>query len=210
MGVPLGAFAAGTPRRLPHGVTVVRQGELGECLFLVTDGAVRLSSVTSDGTEVVVGILGAGDLFGESALLEAPSPVEARVLGEAELVALPTDHLLDVFGCEPLTAEQVVRLVAARLHRTARALEDALSRDVPARLTRRLLDLAEAHGAPTPDGVVIRVPITQDELARMVGAARETVNRALGRLSARGLVSAKSGTVLIRDPDALGRAPTVS
>ncbi|HEX6330034.1 MAG TPA: Crp/Fnr family transcriptional regulator [Actinomycetota bacterium] len=207
MGVPLGAFAAGTPRRLPHGSAVVRQGELGECLFLVTHGAVRLSSVTSDGREVVVGILGAGDLFGESALLDAPSPVDARVVGEAQVVVLPIDHLLHTFAHEPTTAEQVLRLVASRLHRTGRALEDALCRDVPSRVSRRLLDLAEAHGHPTPDGVVIRVPVTQDELARMVGAARETVNRTLGHLSARGLVRARSGTVLIPDPDALAGSP---
>jgi CRP/FNR family cyclic AMP-dependent transcriptional regulator len=206
VGVPLGAFAAGTPRRLPHGTVVVRQGELGECLYLVTDGAVRLSSVTSDGREVVVGILGPGDLFGENALLEAPSPVDARVAGEAELVTLPIDHLLHAFGREPRTAEQMLRLVASRLHRTARALEEALAFDVPGRLSGRLRDLASAHGAPTPDGVVIRVPITQDELARMVGAARETVNRTLGSLSAQGLVHARGGTVLIPDPNALARA----
>jgi CRP/FNR family cyclic AMP-dependent transcriptional regulator len=208
VGVPHGVAAVGTPRRLPHGAVVVRQGELNSSLFLVTEGAIRLSSVTPEGREVVVVVLGTGDLFGEDALLDEPSPVDAHVVGWAEVVAIPVEHLLHVLGRDPWAAEQILRLVATRLHRTSRALEEALTCDVPGRLSRRLLDLADAHGAHTPDGVVIRVPLTQDELARMVGAARETVNRSLGRLSARGLVSARSGTVLIRDPDALaGRPP---
>jgi CRP/FNR family transcriptional regulator len=207
VGVPHGIAAAGTPRRLPHGATVVRQGQLNSSLFLVTEGAIRLSSVTREGREVVVGVLGRGDLFGEDALLDVASPVDARVVGWAEVVALPIDHLRHAVEHGPWAAEQIFRLVATRLHRTSKALEDALTCDVPGRLTRRLLDLANAHGAHTPDGVVIRVPITQDELARMVGAARETVNRTLGHLSARGLVYARAGTVLIPDPAALARAP---
>ncbi|MGZ8606788.1 MAG: Crp/Fnr family transcriptional regulator [Actinomycetota bacterium] len=203
MGVPLGAWAAGTPRRLPHGDVVVRQGDPIECLFLVTSGAVRLASVTADGREVVVGLLGAGEVFGESALLDEPSPVDARAAGSADVVALPIAHLREVLRHSPATSTELLRLVAARLHRTSRALEDSLTGDVPTRLSRRLHDLAEAHGSRSSDGVRIRVPLTQDELARMIGASRETVNRALSGMSSRGLIRSRDRTIVIPDLAAL-------
>jgi CRP/FNR family transcriptional regulator len=207
MGVPVGASAAGAPRRLPHGDVVVRQGDRSSCLFLVTRGAVRLSCVTSEGREVVVAFLGAGDLFGESALLDDPSVVEARAVGPTEVVVLPLTHVLRALHHNPATAEELLRLVAARLHKTSRALQDSLARSVPARLSICLRELAATHGAADPEGVRIGVPITQDELARMVGASREAVNRTLGSLSARGLVRTEGRTVVIPDPSALEPEP---
>jgi CRP/FNR family transcriptional regulator len=207
VGVPVGASAAGTPRRLPHGDVVVRQGDRTSCLFLVTGGAVRLACVTTEGREVVVALLGAGDLFGEDALLGQPSAVDARAVGPTEVVVLPLVHVRGVLRHSPSTAEEMLRLVAFRLHRTSRALEDALTGTLPARLSGRLRDLAEAHGAAGPGGVHIRVPITQDELARMVGASREAVNRTLGGLAARGVVRTQGRTIVIPDPAALGVDP---
>lgn len=201
---PFGASVAGTPRRLPHDEVVVRQGESSTCLFLVTWGAVRLASVTVEGRELVVGLLGAGDLFGESALLDEPSPVQARVVGCADLVPIPVERLHDLLRRHPATGEELLRLVAARLHRTGRALEEAMSADLPTRVSSRLRDLADTHGVAVPEGVRIDLPLSQDELARMVGASREAVNRTLGGLTARGLVSSRSGTVVVADPSALG------
>jgi CRP-like cAMP-binding protein len=105
----------------------------------------------------------------------------------------------------PETAEQLLRLIAARLHRTSAALEDALAADVPARVAGRLRELATHHGAPGPAGVRLRIPLTQDELARMVGASREAVNRSMGALAARGLVRSSGRRLFITDPDALER-----
>jgi CRP/FNR family transcriptional regulator len=164
-----------------------------------------LSCVTPDGREVVVALLGAGDLFGEDALLGQPSAVDARAVGPTELAALPLDHVRGVLRHSPSTAEEMLRLVASRLHRTSRALQDSLAGSLPARLSGRLLDLAETHGETGPGGVHIRVPITQDELARMVGASREAVNRTLGGLAAAGLVRTEGRIVVIPDPAALGR-----
>jgi CRP-like cAMP-binding protein len=205
---PVRAARAGISRRLPHDDVVVRQGDPVACLFLVTAGVVRLSSVTLTGREIVVGLLGPGDLFGESALLAEPSPVEARVVGRADVVTLPLAEVRHIIRHQPGVSEELLRLVADRLHRTSRALEDSLSADLPTRLSRRLRDLAEAHGVLAPEGVRIDVPLTQTELARMVGASREAVNRTLGGLAARGLVRARGGEVVIPDPSALAPEPT--
>ena len=205
MRVALDQTEGGVTRRIPHGVVIVRQGEAVTCLFLVTAGAVRLSSVTASGREVVVGLLCRGDLFGESALLGDPSQVHAQAVGPTIVLALPISSLRAILERNPETAEQLLRLIAARLHRTSAALEDALSADVLARVAGRLRELATHHGAPGPAGVRLRVPLTQDELARMVGASREAVNRSMGALAARGLVRSSGRRLFITDPDALER-----
>lgn len=189
---------------------VVRQGDADDTLYLVTAGAVRVASVTADGREVVVALLGAGDVFGECALLRRRSPIEARAVGQADVVAIPVPLLGDVIERRPAIGEQLLRLVAARLHRTGRALEQALVDDVPTRLSRRLRDLVREHGTPADDGVAIGVPLTQEELGRMVGSTRETVNRALRGLTARGLVRTYERTVVVPDPAALEPEPVSS
>jgi CRP/FNR family transcriptional regulator len=196
--------AEATPRRYGHGDVVVRQGESEAFLRLVTDGAVRLSAVVPSGREVVVGLLGAGDLFGEVALLGGgPSSVEARVVGWATIVAVPAESLRAVLRSAPGTAEELLRLIAARLHRTAATLEEVLAHDVPTRVSLRLRELARSHGSRGADGVRLPPRLTQDELARMVGATRESVNRSLASLSARGLVRIEDRRYVLPDPEAL-------
>jgi CRP/FNR family transcriptional regulator len=164
---------------------------------------VRLSAVTAEGREVVVGLLGPGDLFGESALLDRPSPVDARVVEVADVVVMPLDHVRHVLRISPATAEELLRLVASRLHRTACALEEAMTADVRTRVSARLRDLASAHGIAQADGVRIGVPLSREELARMVGASREAVSRTLSRMAATGLVRTHGQTLVIPDPQAL-------
>ena len=190
-------------RRLPHGEVIVRQGDRVSSLFLVTSGAVRLSSVTASGREIVVGLLCRGDLFGESALLGDPSLVRAQAVGPTTVLALPIASMRAMLERTPATAEELLRLIAARLHRTSAALEDAMAADLPTRVVGRLRELADDHGVPGPHGVRLRIPLTQDELARMVGASRESVNRTVGALAARGVIRSGGGRFVITDPDAL-------
>ncbi len=193
----------GVTRRLPHGAVITRQGAAETGLFLVMSGAIRLSAVAASGREVVVGLLCRGDLFGEAALLGEPSRVRAQAVGPTAVLAMPISSLRSLLESHPATAEQLLRLIASRLHRTSAALEDALTADVPERVANRLRELAERHGEPGPAGIRLRVPLTQDELARMVGASREAVNRTVGALSARGVLRSRSGRMTIADPKAL-------
>jgi CRP/FNR family cyclic AMP-dependent transcriptional regulator len=207
----LGRTLDSTPRRFDHGEVITRQGDPVSSLSLVASGVVRLSAVTPEGREVVVGLLGVGQVFGEAALLddgaERDSLVEARVVGSATIVQIPASTLRTVIEGNPATGEELLRLVAARLHRTSVALEEALAQDVPVRVSRRLRQLALDHGdRRSGGGVRLRVPLTQDELARMVGASREAVNRSLGVLAARGLVRTEHRTFVIPDLEALERS----
>jgi CRP/FNR family transcriptional regulator len=197
----------GSPRRFPHGRAIVRQGDPASSVCVVLTGAVRLSAVLPSGREVVVGLLGPGDVFGEAALLGGgPSPVEARAVGEARLAVLTVASIDAVVHQSPATASELLRLLAARLHRTSAALEEALAHDVPTRVSRRLVELARTHGVPHPSGVRLALPLTQEDIGRMVGASRESVNKCLGALTSRGLVRIVDRRYVIPDPEALARA----
>lgn len=205
VGVPAHLVLAGLARRIPHDAVVVRQGEPSTSLYLMERGAMRLSCVTVDGRELVVGLLGSGDVFGEAALLGEPSPVEARTVGASIVVGYDADLLPLVIRERPFVGTELLRLVAARTHRTERALTEALTTDLASRIAARLRDLADQHGAKVDDGVRLTIPLTQDELARMVGASREAVNRSLRSLVARDLVRTERRTVVIPDLEALAR-----
>jgi CRP/FNR family transcriptional regulator, cyclic AMP receptor protein len=194
---------ASPSRRYEHGEALIRQGEVRDCLFLIRSGAVRLAAVLPSGREVVVAVLGPGDLFGEAALLGHASPVDARALGAAVVQALPLPMIETVIRRRPEAASEIVRLLASRLHGTSAALQEALAHDVPTRVSSRLRDLAAAHGRAGGDGVRLSLPLTQEELARMVGATRETVNRVLRNLARRGLVRCDGHRYVITDLDAL-------
>jgi CRP/FNR family transcriptional regulator, cyclic AMP receptor protein len=198
--------AASLPRRFDDGTAIVRQGDPCGSLFLVTRGLVRLSSVLPSGREVVLALMEPGELFGEAALLGEPSPFEARALGTAVVIPISAAALQAVIVRQPATASEVLRLLATRLRRTSDALEDALALDVGARVSRRLHELAARHGVPGPAGVHLGITVTQEDLGRMVGASRESVNRSIRSLVARGLVHRHGRTVVIPDLEALGRA----
>lgn len=204
MATPVQVPAPGSLRRLRHDAVVLRQGEPSGLLFLIRSGLIRLSSVTAEGREVVVALLGAGQVFGESALLGEASPVEARAVGDSQVVAIEAASIALVVRRMPATATELLRLLASRLHQTSGALGHALSSDVSTRVTQRLRELAADHGSPTEDGVRIGVRLTQDELARMVGASREAVNRTLRSLAERDLVRTRGSAVVLPDPEALG------
>jgi CRP/FNR family transcriptional regulator len=172
-------------------------------VFVVLEGAVRLSAILPTGREVVVGLLGAGDVFGEVALLGRPSPVEARAVGRVCVELLTAEALDAVVRHSPATASELLRLLASRLHRTSVALQEVLAHDVPTRVSRRLFELARRHGVPGRGGVRLALPLTQEELGRMVGASRESVNKCMADLAARGLVRTEGRRYVITDPEAL-------
>lgn len=201
---PSVGLAGPSPRRYAHGEAILCQGDPGACLFFVLSGAVRLAAVLESGREVVVGLLGPGEVFGEVALLGGgSSPVEARAVGEARIAVVPVASLEAVIERNPATATELLRLVASRLHRTSAALEEALAHDVPTRVSRRLCELARRHGVRDPGGVRLSLPLTQEDLGRMIGASREAVNKSLSALAARGLVRTEGRRYVIPDIDAL-------
>lgn len=168
--------------RVARGETLFAEGDEAHELYVVVEGRVAISTHAADGRPSTMAVLETGALFGELGLFDGhPRSADARALADTRVVAVRYDDVRRVLDTRPELLWIIVRLLAQRLRATDEALADAVFLDVPARTAKRLLELA----GPS-DEVVI--PMTQEELAAVVGASRERVNKALAMFSRLGWI----------------------
>lgn len=188
-----------TIRRLEGGEVLFQKGDSGDALYGVRRGQIRIESGTADGHRITLNALGAGDLFGEIALLDGESRTADAVAVEAsELFTLRREHVLDYIEQEPKVAIKFIALLCKRLRYISEQMEDSLTLPIGVRVARRLIALGDDFGR--------EIEITQDQLAAYVGAARESVNRQLRVWQLARLIDVKRGRIVLLDPDAIGLA----
>jgi CRP/FNR family transcriptional regulator, cyclic AMP receptor protein len=188
-----------------RGEMVVRQGDPAAHLYLIESGRVKITTLAPDGREAFVAIMGPGQVFGELSLFESGTrTADARAMEPSVLHALAHDDFRPYVAAHPEVAWQLLGVLAHIVRRQDQAIQDMVFLDVGGRVARRLLDLADQHGEPAGEGTVrVSVPITQEELAQMVGASRESVNKALGSFMDRGWVTLEGRHYVIADADSL-------
>ncbi len=193
-------------RRFARGQVVFAQGDPGSSLYLIESGRVNVTLGTPDGREVLLAELKPGDLLGELALLDGePRSADAVVQEEAQVYALERDDFAEFVGTHPKVALKLLAALSRKLRRTTQQVQDVALLDVPARLARHLLELAETRGEVLPRGKARVVQVTQAELASAIGATRESANKWLGYFERQGLLTLKRGQVTVVDPDALSK-----
>jgi CRP/FNR family transcriptional regulator len=198
--------SAMTTREVVRGHVVFEEGDTGDRLFIVLDGKVKISRAASDGRENLLAVLGPGEMFGELSLFDpGPRTATASAVTDSALASLDHDDLRPLLLGQPTVAVQLLGALAQRLRRTNEAMADLVFSDVPGRVAKALLDLAERFGDTETDGVRVRHDLTQEELAQLVGASRETVNKALSEFANRGWLRLEGRTVLLLDQERLAR-----
>jgi CRP/FNR family transcriptional regulator, cyclic AMP receptor protein len=192
-------------RTYPRGETIFRTGDPGTHLYLIESGRVKITRVSPDGREALVAIIGQGEVFGELSLFDAGlRTADARTMEPTVLQALSHDVFRRYVLAHPEIAWQMFKILAMRLRAADETIQDVVFFDVPGRVARRLLDLAQRHGREVDGGALrIDVPITQEEIAQMIGASRESVNKALGSFIERGWVTLDERIYTVRNPEAL-------
>jgi CRP-like cAMP-binding protein len=190
-----------------RGEMIVRQGDPAAHLYLVESGRVKITTLAPDGREAFVAIMGPGQVFGELSLFESGQrTADARAMEPSVLHALAHADFRPYVGAHPEVAWELLTVLSRIVRRQDQAIQDMVFLDVGGRVARRLLDLADQHGEEAGNGAVrVAVPITQEELAQMVGASRESVNKALGSFMDRGWVALEGRHYVIADADALRR-----
>lgn len=192
--------------RAARGEIVFREGELGDRLYVITSGKVKLGRTSGDGRENLIAVLGPGEMFGELSLFDpGPRSATATVIGETELIGLGHESLHGFLDGRPRVAQALLAALARRLRRTNDSLSDLVFTDVPGRVAKAVLDLANRFGVPVADGVRVAHDLTQEELAQLVGASRETVNKALADFAARGWIRLEGRAVVLLDVERLQR-----
>ncbi len=193
-------------REVGRGEVLFAEGDPGDRLYIIVDGKIKLGRASGDGRENLLAILGPGEMFGELSLFDpGPRNATATAVADTSLLGVGSEDLATWLNGRPDVARQLLRSLARRLRRTNEALADLVFSDVPGRVAKALLDLSERFGTPTDEGLRVTHDLTQEELAQLVGASRETVNKALADFAARGWLRLDQRAVLLLDIDRLRR-----
>ena len=191
---------------LRRGEVLFEEGEPGNRRYILTEGKVKLGHTSMDGRENLLAVLGPGEIIGELTLFD-PGPRSTTATAVSPVTLLHLDHtdLNAILDTNPTMGKHMLRALARRLRRTNESLADLVFSDVPGRVAKALLDLADRFGTPAEDGVHVPHDLTQEELAQLVGASRETVNKSLADFVSRGWIHLEGRAVTLLDLDRLAR-----
>jgi CRP/FNR family cyclic AMP-dependent transcriptional regulator len=182
---------------------IFHRDQVGDALYLVESGRVRIFLQTERGEKYTLDLLGPGDFFGEMALLDGlPRSASAETVEDSVLYTLTRADFQRELISTPDLAIALLAHLSARVRRLIEYAESLAFLDVYGRLAHVLLDMAERHGHQK-DGLVINLNMTQVELAQMIGATRERINRALAAFKAQGLIQMRGRKIVIKDAQRL-------
>lgn len=177
-------------RAFRAGEVIFHRDDPGQVLYVIKEGKVKICLISPDGQEISLVVFGKGECFGELALLDGlPRSADAIALEKVECYTLQRSDFHNAIMKNPKISIQVLEVLSKRLRSTDQQVEDLIFLDVYGRVAKKLLELAEAHGTPSGDGVRIEVRLTQQELASMVGASRESVNKVMGYFTDKKFIS---------------------
>jgi len=193
-------------RDVAKGEVIFAEGDPGDHMYVIVEGKVTLGRTSADGRESLLGVLGPGEMFGEISLFDPGTRTStATALTDSVVLALGNDQLSPWLAGRPEVATALLQALARRIRRTNEAMADLVFSDVPGRVAKALMDLGEKFGTVTTEGLLVTHDMTQEELAQLVGASRETVNKALADFAQRGWIRLESRQVLIVDVERLGK-----
>ena len=190
--------------RIGRGDVLFHEGDSGDRLYVVIDGKIKLGRTSADGRENLLAILGPGQMFGELSLFDpGPRSATATAVTPCTLMSLSHDELLRWLEDQPSVARGLLNQLAARLRKTSDVVADLVFSDVPGRVAKALLDLSRRFGRTADDGIHVHHDLTQEELAQLVGASRETVNKALADFAMRGWLRLEPRSVVLIEVERL-------
>ncbi len=194
------------PRPYAKDEVIYLRGDPGTAFYVIASGKVKIALTSPDGKELILRRLAPGGFHGELALLDdEPRSADAVATESSVLLVLQRDAFRQFLAEHPDIATKLLGTVSQYLRRNAELIQDATFLDVPARLARILLELASQPGnaeLPLP-GAVIPDRMKQGELASLVGATRESINKWLGSFEKQGLISYDKGQITLLRPSGL-------
>jgi CRP/FNR family cyclic AMP-dependent transcriptional regulator len=193
-------------RHFARGATIMHQGEEAGRVLVIERGRAKVTVVTEDGNEVVLAFREPGDMVGElSALGGARRVATVRALEDLDALAIAAKEFDAYLEAQPRVALVILRVVIERLRDADRSQVEFAAHHTLSRVAGRLVELADRFGEPCDDGVLITLPISQEELASWSGASREATSKALRDLRELGAVETRRRNITVRDVDLLKR-----
>ncbi|MBP6264055.1 MAG: Crp/Fnr family transcriptional regulator [Nitrospira sp.] len=181
-------------------------GDPSSNVYLLKKGRVKIANTASSGKEVTFDILDPGEIFGELDVLEdAPRSTSAETLDDALICVIPRKDFDQYLAMHPTVMFKLTKLIGLRLKKIQSRVEDLVFRDVPARLAHLLVELSKTEGVAEKQGIRLKVKLTHQEMANLIGCSRETVSSTLGQFRDEGLLQLDGRTMTILDLKGLSR-----
>lgn len=191
-------------KRFSDGAMIHAKGDPPEGLFGIIRGKAKVSSIGRDGRELLFTILESGSWFGEVALFDGQvRSHDVYAMDPTEFLLIPISDFHRILEEHPHLYPHFLKLMCGYIRMSYTALEDHALLDLPGRLAKRLLTLADQYGVPVEEGVRINMHLPREELARMLAASRQSVSTEMNSWERQGWLELKYGRVLIRDRKAL-------
>jgi len=183
---------------------VFHQGDLGDSLFVLVEGVVKVVVTSEEGDEMLLVTMRPPETFGELALIDGgPRSASAETLEPTTVLVLTRETLLQLLHDDPAITEGLLRSVGAVVRRLTEHAADLVFLDLPGRVAKLLLGLADERGAPTDRGIVLDLHMTQSDLAARVGGSRQSVNQILRQFESRGYLELQGRQVWLKNPELL-------
>ncbi|MGH6945456.1 MAG: Crp/Fnr family transcriptional regulator [Geminicoccaceae bacterium] len=190
--------------RYPARTVLFRKGDPGTNMLVVLSGRVKICSHSEDGKELVLNLINPGEVFGEIALLDgADRTADAVTLGECEFLVLERRDFIPFLRGHPDACMKLFDVLCQRVRQTSERLEHALFLEGASRLAKHFVYLAAVYGKPVPDGILIDLQLSQQQLGNMVGMSRESMNKQLRQWREENLIRIQDGYYVITDLNAL-------
>ena len=190
--------------RYAAGREIFDKGSPGQSLMAVLRGSIKISSLSSDGKEVVFRIINAGEIFGEIATLDGEErSADAAAMTDCELLVLNRRDFLRMIENRADLCMILLRILCRRLRQTSEKVEDVMFRHLESRVAKALLQLAESVGQRGLRSKSVELHVSQRELGNMAGGSRESVNKFLQNWHRQKLIDLGKASILIHDIDAL-------
>jgi len=191
-------------RRYDRYQVIIKAGDRGTALFLLTSGIVRVTVGGSLGKELILGVLYPQDFFGEMALLDGlPRSATVTALEESEVLVISQKDFLECIRKVPQVAAKMIVTLSLRLRQTDQKVGNLAFLKAPRRVARTLLDLAQGQGQRAPEGITLNLRFTRQELAELAGVTRETLTRLLMKFQEHGILTVERRKLFIPDPKKL-------
>jgi CRP/FNR family transcriptional regulator, cyclic AMP receptor protein len=194
-------LALGRERRVGNGQVLFKRGDPGSSMMAVLRGHVRIGTYSEDGREVILNIIEPGGVVGEMALLDGKErSADATAMGDGALLVIERRDFLPFLERNPQVAVRLLEVLCDRVRRVSAMVEDIVFLNLPGRLSRLLLKLAELHGKDTNGGRRIEVKLSQRDLGNLIATSRESVNKQLRAWQDEGLITFERGIITLRAP----------
>jgi len=187
-------------KNLRKGTIIFMEGDKGDAFYFIKSGKVKIYKTTPDGRELIFTILSDGDVFAEVALFnDVAYPAGAEVLEDSCIGMIRNEDLEDLIKKNADIALHIIKVFSKKLYSSQQKVKELALGDTYARTAQTIIKLAQSNGKETSEGIELQLNLSRQDLANLIGTARETVSRALSQFKKEGSINIDKKKIIIKD-----------